>query len=123
MRPFLKEATLISSQEKKVRQILLFVNAHIAKCLDCIIINLLHESSIIVMSLILVVIDHGVAQVEMTMEDALQDIPPLVHDIQERLRGMSEAVAVDGKPRSGLPNRRLLWDKLKPQASLVCIQN
>ena len=55
------------------------------------------------------------------MEEALQDIPPLVHDIQERLKGISESVAVDGKPRSGLPNRRLLWDRLKPQASAVRI--
>lgn len=54
------------------------------------------------------------------MEDALQDIPPLVHDIQERLKGISESVAVDGKPRSHLPNRRLLWDRLKPLASAVC---
>lgn len=65
------------------------------------------------------VIDHGIAEVELTMEDALQDIPPLVGDIQERLKGISESVAVDGKPRSGLPNRRLLWDRLKPQASAV----
>ena len=65
-------------------------------------------------------IDHGIAQVELMMEDALQDIPPLVHDIQERLKGISESVAVDGKPRSHLPNRRLLWDRLKPQASAVC---
>lgn len=65
------------------------------------------------------VIDHGIAQVELTMEDALQDIPPLVHDIQERLKGISESVAVDGKPRSGLPSRRQLWDRLKPQASAV----
>ena len=35
------------------------------------------------------VIDHGVAGVEMIMEEALQDIPPLVKDIQERLRCMS----------------------------------
>lgn len=68
---------------------------------------------------LLLVIDHGVAQVELVMEEALQDIPPLVHNIQERLRGISESVAVDGKPRSGLPNRRLLWDRLKPQASAV----
>ena len=53
------------------------------------------------------------------MEEALQDIPPLIHDIQERLKGISESVAVDGKPRSKLPNRRLLWDRLKPQASAV----
>jgi len=53
------------------------------------------------------------------MEEALQDIPPLVYDIQERLKGISESVAVDGKPRSKLPNRRLLWDRLKPQASAV----
>ena len=32
------------------------------------------------------VIDHGIASVEMLMEEALQDIPPLVKDIQERLR-------------------------------------
>lgn len=65
-------------------------------------------------------IDHGVAEIEILMEDALQDVPPLVHDIQERLKGLSESVAVDGKPRSGLPNRRQLWDRLKPQASAVC---
>ena len=53
------------------------------------------------------------------MEEALQDIPTLVHDIQERLKRLSESVAVDGKPRPGLPNRRLLWDILKPQASTV----
>ena len=35
------------------------------------------------------VIDHGVASVEMLMEEALQDIPPLVKDIQERLRRTS----------------------------------
>lgn len=68
-----------------------------------------------------VVIDHGVASVELIMEEALQDIPPLVHDIQERLKGLSETVAIDGKPRSGLPNRRMLWDVLKPQASAVSI--
>ena len=66
-----------------------------------------------------VVIDHGIASVELIMEEALQDIPPLVHDIQERLKGLSETVAIDGKPRSGLPNRRMLWDVLKPQASAV----
>ena len=32
------------------------------------------------------VIDHGIASVEVLMEEALQDIPPLVQDIQERLR-------------------------------------
>ena len=69
------------------------------------------------------VIDHGVSQIELTMEDALQDIPPLVHDIQERLKGISESVAVDGKPRSGLPNRRLLWERLKPQASAVSMES
>ncbi len=53
------------------------------------------------------------------MEEALQDVPPLVHDIQERLKSLSETVAVDGKPRSGLPSRRLLWDILKPLASAV----
>ena len=65
------------------------------------------------------VIDHGIASVELVMEEALQDIPTLVHDIQERLKRLSESVAVDGKPRPGLPNRRLLWDILKPQASTV----
>lgn len=65
------------------------------------------------------VIDHGIAQIEIMMEDALQDVPPLVHDIQERLKGISESVAVDGKPRTGLPSRRQLWDRLKPQASAV----
>ena len=65
------------------------------------------------------VIDHGISQIELMMEEALQDIPPLVHDIQERLKGLAESVAVDGKPLSGLPNRRLLWDRLKPQASAV----
>ncbi len=59
------------------------------------------------------------AKIEVMMEEALQDIPPLVHDIQERLKGISESVAVDGKPRSGLPNKRHLWDRLKPQASSV----
>ena len=67
----------------------------------------------------LAVIDHGIASVELIMEEALQDIPPLVHDIQERLKSLSETVAVDGKPRSGLPSRRLLWDILKPLASAV----
>ena len=65
------------------------------------------------------VIDHGISKIEILMEEALQDVPPLVHDIQERLKGISEAVAVDGKPRTGLPNRRQLWDRLKPQASAV----
>lgn len=65
------------------------------------------------------VIDHGIASVELVMEEALQDIPTLVHDIQERLKKLSESVAVDGKPCPGLPNRRLLWDVLKPQASTV----
>ena len=64
-------------------------------------------------------IDHGIASVELVMEEALQDIPTIVFDIQERLKMLSESVAVDGKPRPGLPNRRLLWDKLKPQASTV----
>lgn len=64
-------------------------------------------------------IDHGIASVELIMEEALQDIPPLIHDIQERLKSLSETVAVDGKPRSGLPNRRMLWDILKPLASAV----
>ena len=32
------------------------------------------------------VIDHGIASVEMLMEEALQDVSPLVKDIQERLR-------------------------------------
>lgn len=32
------------------------------------------------------VTDHGTANVELVMEEALQDIPPLLHDIQERLR-------------------------------------
>ena len=67
----------------------------------------------------LTVIDHGIASVELVMEEALQDIPTLVQDIQERLKRLSESVAVDGKPRPGLPNRRLLWDILKPQASTV----
>lgn len=65
------------------------------------------------------VIDHGIASVELVMEEALQDIPTIVYDIQERLKRLSESVAVDGKPRSGLPTRRLLWDTLKPQASTV----
>lgn len=64
-------------------------------------------------------IDHGISGVEIVMEEAVQDIPPLVHDIQERLKGLSETVAVDGKPRTGLPTRRMLWDTLKPQASAV----
>ena len=33
------------------------------------------------------VIDYGIASIELVMEDALQDIPPLVYDIQERLKG------------------------------------
>ena len=65
------------------------------------------------------VIDHGIASVELVMEEALQDIPTIVFDVQERLKKLSESVAVDGKPRLGLPNRRLLWDILKPQASTV----
>ena len=65
------------------------------------------------------VIDHGISSVELVMEEAVQDIPPLAHDIQERLKGLSESVAVDGKPRPGLPTRRMLWDTLKPQASAV----
>ena len=65
------------------------------------------------------VIDHGIASVELVMEEALQDIPTIVYDIQERLKRLSQSVAVDGKPRPGLPNRRLLWDVLKPQASTV----
>ena len=32
------------------------------------------------------VTDHGTANVELVMEEALQDIPPLLHDIQERLK-------------------------------------
>ena len=32
------------------------------------------------------VIDHGIASVEMLMEEALQDVPLLMQDIQERLR-------------------------------------
>lgn len=66
-------------------------------------------------------IDHGIASVELVMEEAVQDIPPLVHDIQARLKGLSESVAVDGKPRTGLPTRRMLWDTLKPQASAVSV--
>ena len=65
------------------------------------------------------VIDHRVSEVEAMMDDALQDIDPLVHDIQERLKGISQSVAVDGKPRSGLPTRRTLWDQLKPQITAV----
>ena len=82
--------------------------------------------------------DHGTANVELVMEEAVQDIPPLLHDIQERLRCesfilplslshyytifcavLSDTVAVDGKTRSDLPSRRALWDTLKPQASAV----
>ena len=81
--------------------------------------------------------DHGTANVELVMEEAVQDIPPLLHDIQERLRCelctshsttpqcytvcivLSDTVAVDGKIRSDLPSRRALWDTLKPQASAV----
>ena len=32
------------------------------------------------------VVDHGTANVEITMDEALQDFPPLVRDIKERLR-------------------------------------
>lgn len=32
------------------------------------------------------VIDHGVSNVEITLEEGLQDIPPLVGEIQERLQ-------------------------------------
>ena len=37
------------------------------------------------------VIDHGIASVEMMMEEALQDVPSLVKDIQERLRRMEHS--------------------------------
>ena len=36
-------------------------------------------------------IDHGIASVEMMMEEALQDVPSLVKDIQERLRRMEHS--------------------------------
>ena len=42
---------------------------------------------IVVVVVVFAVIDHGVAGIELIMEEALQDIPPLVHDIQERLKG------------------------------------
>ena len=32
------------------------------------------------------VIDHGVSNIEITLEEGLQDIPPLVGEIQERLQ-------------------------------------
>lgn len=31
--------------------------------------------------------DHGIARLEGVLEEALQDLPSLVHEIQERLRG------------------------------------
>ena len=43
---------------------------------------------IFMLPLTIAVIDHGIASIEIVMEEALQDIPPLVFDIQERLRGM-----------------------------------
>lgn len=33
-----------------------------------------------------IVIDHGVSNIEITLEEGLQDIPPLVGEIQERLQ-------------------------------------
>lgn len=48
--------------------------------------SVLHECDIH-LPLIIAVIDHGIASIELVMEEALQDIPPLVHDIQERLKG------------------------------------
>jgi hypothetical protein len=62
--------------------------------------------------------DHGIAQLEGVLEEALQDLPSLVHEIQERLRVLSDSVANEnGKPKPGLPPRRMLWDQLKPQAA------
>ena len=43
------------------------------------------------LSWLLAVIDHGIASVEMMMEEALQDVPSLVKDIQERLRCMEHS--------------------------------
>lgn len=40
------------------------------------------------------VIDHGIASVEVMMEEALQDIPSLVKDIQERLRRMEHLYSI-----------------------------
>ena len=40
------------------------------------------------------VIDHGMASVELLLDEALQDIPPLVKDIQERLRRTSQQTTV-----------------------------
>lgn len=33
-----------------------------------------------------IVIDHGMSNIEITLEEGLQDIPPLVGEIQERLQ-------------------------------------
>ena len=38
------------------------------------------------LNFIFIVIDHGVSNVEITLEEGLQDIPPLVGEIQERLQ-------------------------------------
>ena len=44
---------------------------------------------IILVSLVefpIAVVDHGTANVEIAMEEALQEFPPLIHDIKEKLR-------------------------------------
>ena len=46
-----------------------------------VLITLLH------LPFCLAVSDHGIARLEGVLEEALQDLPSLVHEIQERLRG------------------------------------
>ena len=36
--------------------------------------------------MLFLVIDHGFANIEATMNEALEEVPILVHDVQERLR-------------------------------------
>lgn len=42
-----------------------------------------------------IVIDHGVSNVEITLEEGLQDIPPLVGEIQERLQSKQYSDVVE----------------------------
>ena len=57
-------------------------------CVDvCVCVHACRCDTIVSFIPLWVVIDHGIASVELVMEEALQDIPPLVHDIQERLKG------------------------------------
>lgn len=65
------------------------------------------------------VTDHGAANIEQMMDEALEDLPGLVSDIKEELRLLSTIVAHEGKPRSQIPSRRALWDTLKPQVSTL----